>query len=59
MKTFIVTYTSGYHGLSIMVINEKDIEAAKIVADEVGAWPDFEIEELDLTRRGVVFEEHS
>lgn len=58
MKTFIVTYTTNY-GLAVMLINNENIEMAKIIAKENGAWDGFGIEELDKVSKGIVFREES
>lgn len=57
MKTFIVSFTTNY-GLSVMIINSEDVEIAKKLAKEHGAWDGFEIEELNK-EPGIVFIEHS
>jgi hypothetical protein len=54
MKTFIVTYDTNY-GLAVMVINNENLEMAKIIAKENGAWDGFFIEELDKDKKGVIF----
>jgi hypothetical protein len=58
VKTFIVTYRTNY-GLSVMLINSDDIESAKFIAKEKGAWNGFEVEEVDLLTKGVIFWEES
>lgn len=58
MKTFIVTYTTNY-GLGVMVINNENIDIAKKIADENGAWAGFEIHEIDKNQKGIVFRECS
>ena len=58
MKTFIVTYTTNY-GLAVMLINNEDIEMAKIIAKENGAWDGFDIKELDKISKGIVFRDAS
>lgn len=58
MKTFIVTYTTNY-GLAVMVINSENIENARKEAELNGAWESYDIEELDLKTKGIVFEEWS
>lgn len=58
MKTFIVNWQTNY-GLSVMLINSDDIESAKIIAKEKGAWNGFEIEEVDTITKGVTFFEGS
>ena len=58
MKTFIVTYTTNY-GLAVMLINNEDIENAKIIAKENGALDGFSIEEIDKITKGIIFSEGS
>lgn len=58
MKTFIVTYTTNY-GLAVMLINNEDIENAKIIAKENGALDGFDIEEIDKISKGIIFSEGS
>lgn len=58
MKTFIVNWRTNY-GLCVMLINSDDIESAKIIAKEKGAWNGFEIEEVDKLTEGVTFFEGS
>jgi len=58
MKTFIVTWRTNY-GLDVMLINSDDVESAKIIAKEKGAWNGFEIEEVDKLTEGVTFFEGS
>ena len=57
MKTFIVSFKTNY-GLSVMIINSENVEIAKKLAKEHGAWDGFEIEELNK-ESGIVFIEHS
>ena len=57
MKTFIVSFKTNY-GLSVMIINSENVEIAKKLANEHGAWDGFEIEELNK-EPGIVFIEHS
>jgi len=60
MKTFIVTYPTNHgFGLSVMLINNQDIEMAKIIAKENGACNGFDIKELDRVSKGIVFIEAS
>ena len=58
MKTFIANWKTNY-GLDVMLINSEDIESAKIIAKEKGAWTEFEIEEIDILTEGVTFYEGS
>jgi hypothetical protein len=58
MKTFIVTYMSNY-GLCVMIINNENIEMAKIIAKENGASDGFDIEELNKIEKGIVFKQYS
>lgn len=58
MKHFIVSWQTNY-GLSVMLINIEDEERARIYAKENGAWPGFDIEEIDLTQKGIVFQASS
>lgn len=47
MKTFIVTYQTNYD-LGVAIINAKDLESAKRLADNNNhIWEGYNIEELD------------
>jgi len=58
MKTYIANWDTNY-GLSVIVINAKNREDAKKIAEEKGAWDGYELDELDTSNEGVVFFEQN
>lgn len=63
MQSFIVTYRDNY-GLNVMIINSENIENAKLIASEKTGLKNtiisgYDIEEIDLNTKGIVFNEGS
>lgn len=64
IHSFIVTYRSNY-GLNVIIINSENIETAKLIAEEKTKLKNeytidgYEIEEIDLITKGLVFYECS
>lgn len=56
MKTFIVTFTTNY-GLGVAIINAENYDKALDIAyAHPSVWAGFDIEEVDNTKSGVIFE---
>ena len=63
IHSFIVTYRGNY-GLNVIIINSENIENAKLIADEKTGLKNeilggYDIEEIDLITKGIVFHEGS
>ena len=54
MKTYIANWDTNYE-ISVIVINANNKDEAKKIAEEKGAWDGYEIDELDVSSKGVVF----
>lgn len=59
MKTFIFRYSTNYN-LGIVVIVEEDLEKAKEVALEAGAWDTNDVTIIDSnTKKGIILDNAS